>query len=485
MLRRFFSLPFDLRIYWLLLPFVAFYLFSGSPNTPEFAWPIFIAFVASGIPLHFSKYRWTSFVSIFVLAHVIQYPLAALLVLSLSHPSLSIEAIYWATTPASMWAMALGILGLACGVAIANLTQKKGNPPEESNLSRSDWLTPLHVNMVLISLVFVAVTIYLLTGIYYHSNVAEYNVAASQAFGFVGYLVYLGNAGVLLQLRRYLITKTKKDLIYLILGALFAFVLFLPSGSRRWSFFTLFTCGIAFFQWGENKRLKIFFFASLIIFSAVLLPVLEAYRSAGVAGVTTLSGRIGVLKDYLFQLKSEESGAGEEVITATLAHRLADYVSVGHIIDVVPNVYPYWGFDDVGQWFLYLLPTLIRPETELSFAYDAEIMEKYGFRTNIGGSSPTMILGDMYNRAGWSGIFVCMVIIGYILWRLDLWVMRGTFQSVLVWTLLLDSMINLHAYTLLKLFTALTRQFAIFFLIALFLEKIIFRNRSSIVTAHG
>jgi hypothetical protein len=98
-------------------------------------------------------------------------------------------------------------------------------------------------------------------------------------------------------------------------------------------------------------------------------------------------------------------------------------------------------------------------------------MQDYGFRTETGGSSPMMLIGELYDRFDWTGIFLGMLVIGFLLARLDRVLSHGDIRSTILWVLFLQGIVNIHTYSLLKIFTLATRQAAIFIVLAILLDR--------------
>ena len=452
------------------------YVLFWPINTPEFIFPTLCAlFSATGV-VWLSREKWTSFYFIFIFGHIVQFPLPILMILGLSSPFLSIEPYLWPDTPASMWAMVVGM----CGLLVAGLLNKvlffKANNRRKAPFSTRPWTTPIWFNTAL-SLIGVGIAaFYISKGIYYHSAAGEYDIDASQTFGFVGYLAYVALMGPLLQVRRYLKSKSKVDLIYTFVNLGILFVTLAPSGSRRSALIVFVITGLYYFQHETNQKLKRVIFAIGVSMFMVLMPILQAYRTAGVAGANGFGERLVILKEFILTAdfgKNESS----EAFFFILGRRLADNMAVGYIVNRVPTQHEYWGYKDVASWPYYLIPSLLRPKnnTIVNEMYGAVILDEYGFRgtTVIGGSSPLMILGDLYNRSGWIGIFVGMLVIGLFLKRIDVAFEKDTFQRLIMWGLMMDTIMNIHNFLLIKLFMFFTRQVLIFYIIALVLDALL------------
>ena len=82
-----------------------------------------------------------------------------------------------------------------------------------------------------------------------------------------------------------------------------------------------------------------------------------------------------------------------------------------------------------------------------------------------------MLIGELYDRFAWHGIFLGMLLIGFLLARLDRVLSGGDVRSTILWVLFLQGIVNIHTYSLLKIFTLATRQAAIFLVLAYLLDR--------------
>jgi hypothetical protein len=474
---------FNLRVYWLFFILSICYLAFGNLNTEGLFWPIFFALFVGGWALSLSGYRWMSVVSIFSLAHIVQFPVAALLTLSLPYPSLAIEQKLWSSTAISMWAMVLAMSGFISGVLMSRIFRFSSKKKK----IKTSWETPVSLNFLITLACLPVLLINITSGVYFHILVdSNYNFDFANSMGFVGYLTYLSYVGCVLQLKRFSQTKSRKDFIYSILLTLFIFLATAPSGSRRSGMIIFLIWGLYLFDNREiSKRLKVYFFYFGLIFSFLLLPQLEFYRNIEESG-SSIVDKISHFSHYVFFLNVLEDGNYTWVTyKAIIARRLADYVSVSYIIDNIPQNFGFRGFSDIIQWPYYLLPTLIRPETDLSFVYDAILMVDLQFRTDFGGgafgSSPAMLIGDLYSRGGWIAVWIGMLILGCILGKLDRYLLKGSFRTTVLWVLFFDYISMFHALNLLRIFTTFTRHFLIYYMIAIFLEIAIEQKRKKAI----
>jgi hypothetical protein len=158
------------------------------------------------------------------------------------------------------------------------------------------------------------------------------------------------------------------------------------------------------------------------------------------------------------------------------ARRFADYVMVGRIVSVFPTEYKYRGLEGIEYWPLFLLPNPLRPAMQ----YDPRDSATLSERVKIGiwrGSSPAMIIGDLYSRFSWPGVFFGMALVGCVLRWLDNRLRRfGLFETLLYGILLVPVVILPHE-TLLGFFLFLTRTMLLALLMAAILNKFVGRNR--------
>ena len=475
--RKFFSLA-NAQIYWLLVVMVALYLAFGQINTPEYAIPVMASLIVAGLVLHSVGYRWTSFVTIFTLCHVIAYPVGTLLVLSLSSPSLAIETAIWDTTPLGLWGMVAGMIGLMLGILIVRLRlgHIRKRTQKSTHLIR---LTPVWFNVSLMLVVVPLVAFYIQAGTYYHKDVTgidEYNFSNAAAFGFLGYLNYISYIGTILQVRRYLYLKTKRDLIYAIICIVIPFAVMLPSGSRANTLLIIAIALLYFLEFESVPKIKYRVFVGSLLLFVLLTMSIEAYRISALLNLGgTFSSRIVSSIRFLVSPKSQgELDKTFEVDRAILGRRLSDHHSVGYLMSVIPDNFPHRGFADIDQFAFYLLPTMLRPQITLDYNYDAALMmDIYSFRPDIGGSSPMLVIGELYERFSWSGIVIGMGCIGVLLHMFDRWMKSGSIRSTMLWAMCFYAVVNMYTYSLLKIFTLATRQLIIFFVIAYLLEYLL------------
>ncbi len=466
------------NIYWVFVGVCLLYFLGGNLNTPEYVPSLIVALIAAGLVLHQVRYRWVSFISIFTIGHVISYVVGPMVVLSLSDSSFAIEPELWKTTPVSVWAMIVGMLGLMLGIYLAQMRHSL-HPKPEISTTRESSVTPVWFNVSLCLLIVPVLIVHLRTRVYYHKDVTgieSYDFGNAESLGFLGYFTYMSYGGTILQIRRYLTTRDRSDLNFMLLCVVLPLLAILPSGSRVGTFSIITIAALYFIDNEKSAKLRHLVLASSTIFLVLLTTSIEQYRtSAQEFERANVIDRLGsVARSIISQGTGDGEELADELSRAMLGRRLSDNVSVGYLIQVVPSDAPHRGISDMRNFAFYLLPTFIRPAVDLDFNYDAVLMrDLYGFRANIGGSSPMMIIGELYVRFGWFGIFLGMSVIGFMLTRLDQWVLNGSVRGTLLWSMLFYGVVNMYAYSLLKVFTLVTRQLVIFMVIVGFLEYLL------------
>ncbi|MBS4067278.1 MAG: hypothetical protein KGZ62_01610 [Sulfurimonas sp.] len=466
----------NFQIYWFIVVLAALYLAFGKVNTPNYILPILASLIAAGFVLHSVHYRWTSFVTIITVCHVIAYPVGTLLVMSLSSPSLAIEPFVWTTTPLGLWGMFAGMIGLMIGILLTRL-QLSHNRNLKHNIHNQLRLTPIWFNVLLMVIILPLVIFYIQTGTFYHKDVVgteAYNFENVASFGFMGYLTYISYIGTILQLRRYMITKSKNDLLYAIICIILPIIIMIPSGSRTNTIIVVIISLLYFIEHEKSIKIKYGVMICAVLLLTIMTLSIEAYRLLmRVNRETTFSSRLVTSVQYLINNRNGDEGdKSSEISRAILGRRLSDHHSAGYLMSVIPESFPHRGFADMDQFVFYLLPTLLRPQITLDYNYDAILMmDTYCFRPDIGGSSPMMIIGELYERFSWPGIIIGMAFIGFLLKKYDTWIKSGSIRGVMMWVMCFYAVVNMYTYSLLKIFTFATRQFIIFIFIAYCLEK--------------
>lgn len=432
-----------------------------------------IAFTLCYIILYLNNYDFTRLTSIFAIGHLLQYPFASLLANSQEvYSAYVMDVDLYNQTGSSIGIMSIAMLGFNIGII---LFRKLFNFPLRIKKKPSLY-DPINKTTIYLSFIFYIFYIFfaIITKTYFHSTAGEYNVNNSTNYGFIGYLYYFGLISIGLSFYNYILTKEKKDLFLFTLIFIFFEILILPSGQRRFIVLPIFVVCLLYFTY-ESITLKqfvlIFLITPILIF---LLPILEYIRG-------DLNGfSFNELLDSInyFSDKIIDPDTGASPAFALFIRRLCDYPSIGYIYELLStNTITFYGFSDLIQSPLYILPTSLRPNLALSFAYDAEIMQNIGFRSDINGSSPLMLVGDFLIRGGFFSVFLGFIVLGIIIDFASSFIntSSGHFKF-LIWILLIDYFSMLHTMTILKVFTLLTRHLIIFYFLSIILT-IISKNK--------
>ena len=79
---------------------------------------------------------------------------------------------------------------------------------------------------------------------------------------------------------------------------------------------------------------------------------------------------------------------------------------------VIPRTLPLQGSEGLEDLALIFVPKIFFPERK-AFLDTASVAEMYGIGKAWGGSSPVMIIGDLFSRWGWGGIIMGMGALGF------------------------------------------------------------------------
>lgn len=418
------------------------------------------------LPLVVVRFQATSLVAIVALTHLVSYPIPAFLALFLDYRYQAIEDYLWHSTPSAMFACALGMLGLSIGSRLASR-------PFAVPLSSSP--TKPFANFLILALLIPTVVVSYLNGFYYHSTVTgldAYDSTSANTYGFLGYISWVSVAGILLQLKRYFSTRSSKDLLLVGLFLAMYFVLLAPSGSRIRLFTGLVVVLAGFWEWEARRLVKVGVFLGCLFVFSFLIPFLESYRSNAVAyeSQSGFLARLSLISDVRTVDIGNYSNSPEAKL-GSLVRRMADYVSVGQIISVVPETFPYRGAQTMGEWWVFLVPTLLRPSTTLSFTEGADWALAYGIRPDNNGSSPIMLLGDLYSRFSWWGVLLGMVAIGFIIRKIEVAFFPIPTFGLIFYVTMAQQIVSIYTYSLLICFAFFTRQLLIILLLSVIFTK--------------
>lgn len=415
-----------LRLYWLFPTLIFVYALFGNPNTPDFEWWALLAAISCGLPLIAARYNPLSLICIWALIHVVYYPLALFLNLIPDSPGVY-EYDLWAQSPSAMAVASVGMIGLTLGcVLIDSLRSGRWNRPRIECDNEITAVSSFRI-MVLVLLIVPLVIFKILTGTYWQylaAGVEGFSYENAITYGYVGYLEYIACAGIFIQIRRFLITRSKTDFILAFSAVLLPIILFLPSGSRdvmlRVSIYPLICSVLGLGQISLSKRMIAII--GMIVSLLVIMWTVEAYRGSiyhNKREPAGLDDRLQMISTSMTEILTKLSNT-KDVLLQMIARRLADYVVVGKIVDEFSE-HNLRGLENVHLWPVFVLPNFFRPEVPDFDAQDSpELSKRVGVRPSDVGSSPCMILGDLYSRFSWPGVLIGMAILGLVWRRLDI-----------------------------------------------------------------
>ncbi len=429
-----------------------------------------IALLSCLFALYLTQFSFFSFNAILILGHLVQYPLASFLVDSLETKSDSILESEFSLTVGGMICLTIAMMGLSIGIMGYKSFFKKNKIFDNKHYFKKTRVS-LYLILSLLSCFVLYIIIAIKTNTYYHSVAGDYDNKFANSYGIIGYLLYFGYVGLGLQCYNYFIFKRKRDGIVLLIYISIIILLMLPSGSRRFILLPIVLVFVLYINTIKFSIPKLLWVSFIIIILTISLPLLEYLRNE-----VNSHGSIFDRMTDAFSLPKFLKDTENTKTLALLGRRLSDYTSVGYIYEYLQ--YPNGqliGFTDLLMSPVFLVPTLIRPETMLSFNYDAIIMEGIGFRPEIGGSSPTMLIGDFLIRGGLVAVFFGFIFLGFILEYMSN--KLNPFKSIkgmVIWIMMFDTITSLHTMTILKLFVLFTKQF---FLFLIFAELINYINK--------
>lgn len=410
-------------------------------------------------------YSPTSFISIVAVTHLIFYPLAAWGNLLLPQPAVRWDL--WADTHLAMWGCTVGVLALAVGARLSDVTYKRRKSAEGQIFANP---TPLKFNILLASLVIPGGLIMGLLGLYYHSAVdPNYNFEATWSLNLFGILLSLATCGVFLQTYRYTRSHSLKDLCWTAALFLGPIIVFLPSGSRSTAMGFLPLLLLAFWKWETNLRRKILALAGVLVILFPLTAGIGVYRNE--REIQRLSFEQKMDLALKATVRQTEAPGGS---LPAIVNRFSDYVAAGRIIADTPGIIGYQGTAGMEDWWQIYVPGFLNliPH-RINLNDGTETCVRYGVTQWEGGSSPDMIVGDLFSRWGWAGVALGMMVLGFILRQLDLRIFnRWTTFTIIFFVMFGRMVVLMVSSSLLNIFIDLARDFAAMALVSYFIAMI-------------
>jgi hypothetical protein len=327
-------------------------------------------------------------------------------------------------------------------------------------------------SIIVFSIVIQSIVFFLLLsmGLYYHSSInEEYALQNIVYLNSLNIAAWVGHAALFLQVYRFYQTGKIMDVMLAVGGVIFSIVLFVPSGSRGQAFQFIPLLALMFLTLENKYIVKCVAIGLMVVFGLLLTMGMGTYRDFVGQGI--LSEKEGIVPII------EATRIGMETLDKSkilIVHRLSDFVATGRIIDYSPDIIPFRGFGDIIDWWQMFLPGAIRPDFELAMDGARETVRYDVAYSTQFGSSPVMIVGDLYGRGGWSIVVIGMVGIGFILGVLD---RQFLFQmspfAVIFFVLYGRHILSVASSSLLNVFIIFTRELILMYVISYVLTEIV------------
>lgn len=432
-----------------------------------------LTLLATFVVIQSVKFNMTSFVSIFALSVVLYFPVAALANLALPFPAIDDDL--WLTADLAQMGAAAGIaslvIGLFCYKKLVTTSKISRLRSQESMLPFIDALkvpSPW-MNGMLVSLIVLVAFIKLGLGTYFHGSAGVYRFDNAGYNNALRWLIEVGHIGLYFQMVRFIMSESRRDFFLFFAFLVVAVGINLPSGGRTGAIGFLPLLVLAYWHF-ERKPAKRALFGAVMF--ALIISVIVAgqlFRGANATGGSKTMGQ--AFSTYANTVSAQQSVADGDGSLVNFVARLSDFRAVGRVIDWTPRLIPYRGLEWVDTWWQIGVPGFLRPKNDLiNFQDGAAVVVQYGIYG--GGSSPVMLFGDLYSRAGWLGIVIVLFVFGMLLRKLDFAFRNESANFRLsFWVLFSPLVYNMVTSSALVLVTTLTRDLLVILVIAKLLNK--------------
>lgn len=463
--------PFDdLKIVWFVPVLMMLYAaFSDTPY-PAIAWAVAVAAIAVMITIASVRYEPSSLVSVFSLMTLLSYSGAAFANLLLEEPAVREDL--WEEAHLAMWGCTVGALGMAVGAWLGGSGRVNGPLLPEPTHATS-W----QLNVAIASILMFVVAAKVQLGVYYHSSVQDYGFESKGYLNVLNHLTVISYCGILLQLRRYIVTKSIVDGGLAAVLAVAPVIAFLPSGNRESAIGHLPLVLLAYMVWEQRVKLKVGVFISGFLFLIFVVALVGIYRDIAGAGVSDLRRQTEIIAEIAQSPAVDDARPG-----ALVVGRLSDFVATGRIINTTPNVHPFRVFDGMSDWWQIAIPGFLRPDSDpLNFNEGAVLTYELGVSPGYWLSTPVMTVGDLYSRFGWVGVVFGMGLLGFILRKVEFTLIAGKeMYGVIVFALFVGLTWRIYTSSLLIIFVTLTRDLLLVYVLSRILGWIAARSANRV-----
>jgi hypothetical protein len=464
------ALTIDARLGWILLATMIFSLpFIKEGDLWVFGAAI-AATVACLLAMAAVGYDITSLVSIVALTHLLFFPMAVWGNLLLPVPAIRWDL--WVDTQLAMWGCTVGVLGLGLGAFLAG----RLTPPtrKSSPGSRTLPLPSFKFNLILALLIVPICFIQLVLGLYYHSAIIDYKLENLFYLNLINIAKYISDSGIFLQTFRYCRTRSSREGYWAIAFCVMHIIILMPSGSRTGAlaFFPLLF--LAYLKWESNTFRKVLAVLVTLVFIPALIYGIGQYR--GLKNVDLLSFNEKLDASLQSPLAFYTKGGRELIPLAEVVSRFSDYIAVGRIIAYTPDFIPYRGSEQLDNLWQIFVPGFLHfiPD-RINLLDGADICDLYGVTKSkyMVGTSPAMIIGDLFSRWGWGGVVLGMAVIGFLLRQIDLRMLsRWDTFTILFYVLIGRHITMIVSTTVVNIFVMFTRELLAMALLAYLLARL-------------
>lgn len=332
----------------------------------------------------FSQRKILSFNFLIISTYLFFYPVVAHMTVFYEAYAGKEEWLYF--NPSSIYACMVFIIPYAFSYKLFEAKNKnKERVLDSVNLS-------IFVVLLLFLLWFVALVLKYKLGLYYHISINKnYQMNLSAYQNIIDKLHVFGLAAIPLVFVKYYKTKKKNDLIMFVILLLTSILLYVPSGSRTMAIAHLPPIFIIIISFYEKQIFKIGIFSAVIIF--VLIAALGTNRVAEKERNVKVKDSLGVL-----------------------VHRLGDFRNTGKVIHKIPNQYAFRGNEGIDKLWQIFIPYILRQNIRniVDFNEGTKLTQDLKISPGPWTSEPITLIGDLYSRFSWKGIFIGGLIIGLL-----------------------------------------------------------------------
>lgn len=467
-------LKFDARWVWIIpAVFLAFALFAEDEL--ELLWPTFLAATVAASLLWANGHRLLSVFSVSVVSHLIIFPMAAFL--NYLGDGLAVREDLWPESSLAMWGCVVGLTGLGMGLLASRLFGGAWKPIKLVN--NALFITSRKFNWSLTLIVVLVALIHIISGTYYHGSIGSFNFEAVSYLNTLHHLLWIGYLGMFLQLYRWTQTRAKTDLFALFVMVSIAVGVYVPSGARYMAIGFIPLLGIFYLSWDRNFSRNLAVTIAAAIFGVFVSIVMDVYRNTLGVSAYSMFDKFSLLADAssTSSINTTDDGGGNIILG-----RLSEFSAVGRIIATTPEFHPFTGMDGVEDWWQIWIPKVWRPAATELFINDGAVTAlRYGISPGESSSAPITIIGDLFVRFGWPGIFLGMTMLGFSFASLDSWLAARDLEhwKLLAMILICKSAWYCYATSALGIFMLLTRDMILLVIIARVLSYVAERFRDA------